>query len=309
MCQGASCRNASWTKPSATKRDADQQRQPRAAAAAEPARDRAREQHHERRRQQEQAGLRDARAEPVAGGLGHLHELRDQQERPEHAEADHQRGDVGRPDRAHPHHPHVHERLRLPELVAAPDRQQHEADGDQPEHRRRGPAPGVALADRDEHGAEAGGEQRRSAPVDLRGRLDRRLGDEEVRGDAGAGDHDQAQPEDPRVVEVVDDHAREHEAGAAADPERRRDQADAGADALARELVADDPEREREDRAAEALDRAPGDQHLERVGERADQRAERRARPAPGRAGGSCRTCRRAGRAPASRSTRSAGRR
>ena len=45
------------------------------------------------------------------------------------------------------------------------------------------------------------------------------------------------------------------------------------AHALARELVADDPEREREDRAAEALDRAGDDHHRQRRRERREQRA------------------------------------
>ena len=42
---------------------------------------------------------------------------------------------------------------------------------------------------------------------------------------------------------------------------------------LARELVADDPEGEREDAAADALDDAGDDQHARASGERGEQRA------------------------------------
>ena len=48
-----------------------------------------------------------------------------------------------------------------------------------------------------------------------------------------------------------------------------------GRDPLGRELVADDPEREREDGAADALDRAAGDQHR-RSSARARRPASRR---------------------------------
>ena len=57
-------------------------------------------------------------------------------------------------------------------------------------------------------------------------------------------------------------------------PNVARDQPDPGADALARELVADDPERQREDRPGDALDGATGDEHLDRVRQRADERAD-----------------------------------
>ena len=66
-------------------------------------------------------------------------------------------------------------------------------------------------------------------------------------------------PEEPVVVEVLDDHARQHDPDAGADAEDRREQADAARHLLARELVADDPEREREDPAARALDEAGDD--------------------------------------------------
>ena len=76
---------------------------------------------------------------------------------------------------------------------------------------------------------------------------------------AASSDRDQRHPEQPVVVEVLDDHAGEHDADARADAEDRRQQADAAGDLLARELVADDAEREREDAAGGALDEARDD--------------------------------------------------
>ena len=52
-------------------------------------------------------------------------------------------------------------------------------------------------------------------------------------------------------------------------------QADAAGDAFSRELVADDPEREREDAAADALDRARDDQQRQRARDAGEQRARR----------------------------------
>ena len=53
---------------------------------------------------------------------------------------------------------------------------------------------------------------------------------------------------------MVDDRPGEDDAGAAADAEQRRHQPDPARDALARELVSDDPERKREETAGRALD-------------------------------------------------------
>src|SRR5581483_1411553 len=63
------------------------------------------------------------------------------------------------------------------------------------------------------------------------------------------------------------------DAEAGADAEDRRQQADAARDLLARKLVADDPEREREDSARDALDDPAGDDEGERVRERVDDRS------------------------------------
>src|SRR6266508_4080510 len=60
--------------------------------------------------------------------------------------------------------------------------------------------------------------------------------------------------------EVSDDHAGQHEPEAAADPEHGRYEPDRNADLLARELVANDPEAEREDGSAGTLNRACADE-------------------------------------------------
>jgi len=76
------------------------------------------------------------------------------------------------------------------------------------------------------------------------------------------------------VVEVLDDHAREHDPRAAADAEDRREQTDPSRHLLARELVADDAEGEREDAAGDALDDARRDQHRQRGRHGGEQGAE-----------------------------------
>ena len=114
--------------------------------------------------------------------------------------------------------------------------------------------------------------------------------------------HRGADPEDPVVGGVVDEHAADHQARGRRRcrrwPRSGRCSSD---DPLARELVADDREAEREDAAAGALQDAAGDDEPERVPQRGDDRAGARTRRARSRASGACRTCRRAGRRPACR--------
>ncbi len=83
------------------------------------------------------------------------------------------------------------------------------------------------------------------------------------------------QPEEVMKGEVVDDRSRQNHAGAAADAEQRRHQADRGSDALARELVPDDPESQREDAAGRTLDHASDEHQRERRCERGHERADR----------------------------------
>ena len=73
---------------------------------------------------------------------------------------------------------------------------------------------------------------------------------------------------------MVDEDPGEHEPGPAADPEHRRHRPDRRRHPFARELVADDADGQREDRAARALDGAPGDHHRQRAGDGRDERPD-----------------------------------
>ena len=97
---------------------------------------------------------------------------------------------------------------------------------------------------------------------------------------------------------------RQRQADAAADAEDRPDHRQPAGDLLARERVAHDPEREREDAARDALQHAPGDHHLDRACQRVDHRADAGTHQHRGRACGPCRIGRRACRRSASRSRR-----
>ena len=98
------------------------------------------------------------------------------------------------------------------------------------------------------------------------GERDRRLGDQEQRGDHRDRGHHARDPEQPVVREVVDDRAGRDDREARADPDAGRDQPDRAGHPLARQLVADDAEREREDGAAAALHDARQDHHGDRRG-------------------------------------------
>ena len=148
-----------------------------------------------------------------------------------------------------------------------------DAEREQAERAPVEPAPLVGARDREQRRREADGEHERAADVDAAGGADGRLGDEELGRDRGEHGGDRAEPEDPVIRGVVGDDAAEDQPGAAADAEGRGDQADAARDLLARELVADDPEAEREDAAAGALQDAAEDDDLEAGAERGDDRA------------------------------------
>ena len=76
----------------------------------EPAGEDAHREHGDRRGQQHQPGPGDARAEPVTGRGGRLHELGQEGERRVHAHPDQQRDQVVRPYGRPPHHLHVDQR-------------------------------------------------------------------------------------------------------------------------------------------------------------------------------------------------------
>ena len=133
--------------------------------------------------------------------------------------------------------------------------------------------PGRALADRDEQRHQPAGKQRTAQPVDVAGRAERRLGDEHDRGDRRDRRHGERDPEEPVEGEVLQDRTGQHDPEPAADSEDARDERDRAGDPLAWKLVTNDPEREREDCAAETLDRARDDHQRQRGDDRREQRA------------------------------------
>ena len=154
-----------------------------------------------------------------------------------------------------------------------PGREDDRRDREQAERAGRQPPPRRPLADGHEEGHQPSGEQHGAERIDPPGRADRRLG--HVGDDAGGRDEDgdERQPEEPVVGEVLHDRARQHDPEPAADAQDGRDQGDAVRDAVARELVADDREREREHRPAGALDDAGRDHDADRRRERRERRA------------------------------------
>src|SRR5437764_14598407 len=78
--------------------------------------------------------------------------------------------------------------------------------------------------------------------------------------DDGDRGRNRADDEEPAPRRMVDDEAAEDDPEAAADAEDGRDQADRDADLLARELVADDPEAQREHGRPQTLEGAEEDQ-------------------------------------------------
>ena len=261
------------SRPSGGDDRAQRERHARAEAGAEHARERAGDEHHQRAGDHQQAGAGGVEPEAVAGRLRRLRELRDEDERAEHAEADEQvaklviatvgwRSISMSTSGSGVRRWSQTQKLRI-------DR----ADREQAERARVAPAPLVGLGDRQQRRGQPEAEHDRAADVDAAGRADGRLGHEQLDEDRRERRADRAEPEDPVVGGVVGDEAAEDQAGAAADAERGGDQADARADLLARELVADDPEAEREDAAAGALQDAAGDDDLEAGAERGDDRA------------------------------------
>ena len=137
-----------------------------------------------------------------------------------------------------------------------PDRADDEAQCQQAERLRRAPAPGGRLAHRQQDRRDPAAHQCRREPVHAPRDLHGRLGDEPPGAEGGRDDHGEREPEEPLPAEVLDDEAAEDDADPGADAEDGRDQPDPAGDLVERELVADDPEGEREDAAADTLDQA-----------------------------------------------------
>ena len=151
----------------------------------------------------------------------------------------------------------------LRDLDRDPGRADHPAGDEHPDRLRGAPAPRRRLADRDQDQRHTGAHQHGSRPVDPAGNADRRLRHETPRAHGGDDDQDERQPEQPVPAQVLHDRGAGEDADATADPEQCRHEPDAAGDALSRELVPDDPERQWEDAAADPLDGARDDQQRE----------------------------------------------
>ena len=199
----------------------------------------------------------------------------------EHAEADEQRRDV--------RHQHGRARAASRRRPAArrcalcsddPDREDRHARGDQRRaSARRAPAP--VVGPRDARSAAATRPTPRTTAPRTSTRPGVRTGDSGMNScdrDGGRRRHDRAEPEDPVVGGVVDEQAAERPGRAPPPmPSVAEISPMLARDALARELVADDPEAEREDAAADALQDAAGDDDR-RATCRAPRRPSRRRR-------------------------------
>ena len=170
-------------------------------------------------------------------------------------------------------HAQVDHRRARARLDDAPEHEEDDGEREDAEEERRPPAPVLALGQREHQRDQPAGEEQRARHVDLRRRADRRLGHVAGDEDERERDRDRAEQEEVAPGEVVDDQPGEHDPEAAADAPDRREQADPDLHLLGRELVADDREAEREERAAGARDDPERDQRPEAPGERSAETA------------------------------------
>ena len=142
------------------------------------------------------------------------------------------------------------------------------------------PQPHSSASETPRRIAPSATDKRGAEPVDARAVAQGKRRDQQVRGQR-RGHRDQVDPEQPARAERVGDHAGQRQADAAADPEDRADHAQPGGDALARERVADDPERQGEHAARDPLDHASGDDDADRAAQDAHDRADTRTAAGP----------------------------
>ena len=186
-------------------RGAGRQQRPPAQARAQPPGDRARRELCERRRHHQQPGLGHGRVEAVAGPVGRLRELRHEQERAEHRQADDERRQVRGGDRAVAQQRDVDQRVAHAQLDRRERAEQQQATDDGAEVAGRAPAPQVRLRDAEQDRGERQRQHGRAEPVDPRpARRRRGRRDEDMRGDRRRR-REQADPEQPRQRHVVDD--------------------------------------------------------------------------------------------------------
>ena len=155
-----------------------------------------------------------------------------------------------------------------------PDDEQDPRGHQQPDHRRIGPAPHGPVGDGEQARHQPSRHEGRSEPIDAARRAYGRFGHEQVGGDGRDGRHDHRDPEEPVVVQMHEDRAGQHDPGSGSGPQDRRHDTDGARHPLGGELVADDPEGEREHRPTRALNHPADEHHRQARGQRADQRPD-----------------------------------
>ena len=165
------------------------------------------------------------------------------------------------------HHAHVDERLRERDSTRTHASRRTAASANRPTPRLE-PQPQLALAHAESRATSQADSSAAPAQSTRRRRADRRLGDEDDGATAAITIATSG-------IQKSQWYERCSMIGPASTiptpppmPRSRGDERDPGRDPLGRELVADDPEREREDRAADALDDA-ADDHAPRSTSRA----------------------------------------
>ena len=196
-----------------------QQRRARAEAPRDSAGVDAKDHHPDRRRQQVQAGDDDRGAEAEAGAPRQLRELGEDDEGRVHPGAQQERGEVRSPHAPNAHHRHVDERIAAARLDHDPD------DARRPDRPRSAraswsiPSPMSVVSLTASSTVEM--------PIVIRAAASQLMRPATRTGDSGMNrqvaaaastDRDERDPEEPVIVEVLDDDAGEHDA----DARRRR---------------------------------------------------------------------------------------
>ena len=259
--------------PTRGDREADPERRAEAEAHDEPrGHEHRQEHHHEVARQEREADLERAVAQHELQVQRREEEPGEHRRRPEHAD-DVRDGDVALAEEAE-----RHERRPGASLDRDERGEEHACEAKQSERLERGPAVVVAVDDR------VDGEHQRERHGDGAGDVELHVGGGPALGGQQAhrrhDDRDadrQVDEEDPVPVERVREDAAEHDADA---PAAGRDEADdahrlRSLGGLCEERHDERQRDDRDDRAAEPLDRAGGDEELLRLGDAARERRHR----------------------------------
>ena len=155
------------------------------------------------------------------------------------------------------------------QLPPDPDGEHHRRGGEQAEDRARGPAPVVALDDRQREAEEPGGDEADAGPVERRARAHAAAPNErQSQDDAQSADRD-VEPEDGRPAPALDEQAAEDGSGGGGGRAERAEQAGREPLPSVRERLQQQSQRRRDHgRGAHRLHHAPGDERLHAPGAR-----------------------------------------